>query len=169
MTAPPRGLLQLGPHLHPNLTPVHHQGVALSEPARTTLSEFTVSWVRRVKLRNSLSNSNLRPMSATLRETEVELTLTFTLPCLRERSTECSPELEPERGASEDEMDTPKELVAAIEAGELTDEQLRQLITLEARELGLTFDEAVRRAKERSLPGCHLGSDLGLLIEMLPA
>jgi hypothetical protein len=66
-------------------------------------------------------------------------------------------------------METPKELVAAIEQGELTDEQLRQLITLEARELGLTFDEAVRRAKERSLPGCHLGADLSLLVELLPS
>ena len=66
-------------------------------------------------------------------------------------------------------METPKELVDALEAGELTDEQLRQLITLEARALGLTFDEAIRRAKDGSLPGCHLGADLSLLVELLPS
>lgn len=63
----------------------------------------------------------------------------------------------------------PLDLQEAIERGELTGEQLRELITLEANELGLSFDEAVRRAKERRLPHTTIGADLELLVELLPA
>ena len=63
----------------------------------------------------------------------------------------------------------PAALQQAIERGELTEAQLRELITLEARELGLEFDEAVRKARERRLPHTHIGADLELLVQLLPA
>ena len=63
--------------------------------------------------------------------------------------------------------DLPEALVAAIESGELTQAQLRQLITLEARELGLSFDEAVTRARAMTLPRSLIGSDIDFLVELL--
>ncbi|MCI0483427.1 MAG: hypothetical protein L0Y78_02470 [candidate division NC10 bacterium] len=63
----------------------------------------------------------------------------------------------------------PRELREAINRGKLTQAQLRELIALEARALGLTYDEAVRRARERRLPRNVLGSDLELLVQLLPA
>ena len=62
----------------------------------------------------------------------------------------------------------PLGLQQAIEEGELTDEQLRELITLEAGALGLTFEEAVERARVGTLPHNVLGSDLQLLVQLLP-
>ncbi len=61
------------------------------------------------------------------------------------------------------------ELQAAIEDGELTVKQLRELIEEEAKELGLTLEEAQRKAKERSLPKNALGSDIEFLLQLLPA
>jgi hypothetical protein len=63
----------------------------------------------------------------------------------------------------------PMDLQVAIEHGELTNEQLRELIRLEAMALGMSFEEAVRRAHERSLPKNYIGSDIELLVELLPA
>ena len=63
----------------------------------------------------------------------------------------------------------PKELKEALEGGELSMEQLRELIRLEAEALGFSFEEVLKRARERRLPQNHLGSDLQLLVEMLPA
>lgn len=63
----------------------------------------------------------------------------------------------------------PRKLQEAIKRGELTPAQLRQLITLEARELGLSYDEAVRLARRRRLPRNVLGADLELLVQLLPA
>jgi hypothetical protein len=63
----------------------------------------------------------------------------------------------------------PSELQRAIEKGKLTDEQLRELITFEAEALGLTYEEAVERAKARTLPRTHIGADLELLVQLLPA
>lgn len=63
----------------------------------------------------------------------------------------------------------PKKLQKAIKRGELTKAQLRQLITLEARELGLSYVEAVRLARQRRLPRNVLGADLELLVQLLPA
>ena len=62
----------------------------------------------------------------------------------------------------------PRELQRAIERGQLTDEQVRELITLEAAALGLTYEEAVERAKARTLPRNHIGADLELLVQLLP-
>jgi hypothetical protein len=50
----------------------------------------------------------------------------------------------------------------------LTETQLRALIADEAKLLGLTFDDAVKRAKSRTLPRTYIGDDLALLIELLP-
>ena len=61
----------------------------------------------------------------------------------------------------------PKELQNAIEQGELTEEQFRELITLEAKALGLTYEEAVKRARNRTLPRSLLGADLELLVKLL--
>ena len=51
----------------------------------------------------------------------------------------------------------------------LTETQLRALIADEAKFLGLTFDEAVKRAKSRTLPRTYVGDDVALLVELLPA
>ena len=63
----------------------------------------------------------------------------------------------------------PPTLQEAIERGELTEAQLRELIALEAEALGLSYDEAVRQAKECRLPKTPIGLDLELLVELLPA
>jgi hypothetical protein len=63
----------------------------------------------------------------------------------------------------------PPELSQAIESGVLTQDELRQLITIEAQAMGLTFDEAVRQAHARTLPRTALGSDIELLVELLAA
>ncbi len=63
----------------------------------------------------------------------------------------------------------PATLQEAIERGELTEAQLRELIRLEAEELNLTFEEAVQRAKEHRLSHTPTGADLELLVQLLPA
>lgn len=61
----------------------------------------------------------------------------------------------------------PKELQEAIDHGVLTQEQLRELIALEAATVGLDFDEAVRGAYEDTLPRNATGTDLKLLVSLL--
>lgn len=61
----------------------------------------------------------------------------------------------------------PPELSQAIESGELTQNQLRQLITIEARVMGLSFDQAVDQARARTLPKTAHGSDIEMLVELL--
>jgi hypothetical protein len=61
------------------------------------------------------------------------------------------------------------ELQAAIEGGELTPEELRELIALEAKELGLTVEEAQRAAKLGRLPKNAVGSDVEFLFQLLAA
>jgi hypothetical protein len=63
----------------------------------------------------------------------------------------------------------PEELRQAIESGVLTSEQIRQLIELEAKAIGLTYAEAIVRAEARSLPRNGIGNDLQLLVRLLPA
>lgn len=63
----------------------------------------------------------------------------------------------------------PAGLLMAMEQGELTPDQLRQLITIEAETIGLSFDEAVRLARARQLPRTALGADIELLVELLAA
>jgi hypothetical protein len=62
----------------------------------------------------------------------------------------------------------PTDLQRAIEQGDLTEEQLKRLIALEAEALGLSFEQALDQAKARTLPKNHLGADLELLIDLLP-
>jgi hypothetical protein len=61
----------------------------------------------------------------------------------------------------------PEDLRKAIESGQLTDKQIRQLIELEAQAIGLSFEQAERLAETRSLPRNAVGSDLQLLFGML--
>lgn len=63
----------------------------------------------------------------------------------------------------------PANLVKAIEQGQpITEEQLRELITVEAKEIGLSFDEAVKAAQEGTLPpGSLLASDIASLVDLL--
>lgn len=62
------------------------------------------------------------------------------------------------------------DLVTAIEQGQpITERQLRELITAEARGIGLSFDEAVRAAREGTLPsGSLFASDIAFLVDLLP-
>lgn len=65
-------------------------------------------------------------------------------------------------------MDIPNEIVRSLEAGELSEAQLRELIRIEAESIGLTFNLAIESARNGTLPRCHVGSDVEFLIEMLP-
>lgn len=64
---------------------------------------------------------------------------------------------------------TRESLLAALEAGHLTQEQLRILITVEAEQLQLSFDEAVKRARQNTLPQTPRGFDLQFHVLMLAA
>jgi hypothetical protein len=57
-------------------------------------------------------------------------------------------------------------LQEAIERGELTREQLRELLEQEARALGLEVEEAIRRARLGTLPHTYIGADIELLAEL---
>jgi hypothetical protein len=63
----------------------------------------------------------------------------------------------------------PQHLVDAIESGELTHEQLRELIDIEAAELGLTFEEAEELARAGKLPKHGLGTSVESLLWMYQA
>lgn len=61
----------------------------------------------------------------------------------------------------------PEDLLQAIESGELTQAQLRQLIGIEAAAIGMSFDDAIVGARENTLPKDPIGSDLRFLVRML--
>jgi hypothetical protein len=63
----------------------------------------------------------------------------------------------------------PDALLRALEDSELSQKQLRELIAFEARNLGLTFDQAVERARNDTLPRTPQGFDLQFHVLMLPA
>lgn len=64
----------------------------------------------------------------------------------------------------------PDDLLAAIEGdGVLSDEQFRQLIAIEAEMIGLSFDEAVARARADTLPRNAVGHDIRSLVRILDA
>jgi len=63
----------------------------------------------------------------------------------------------------------PTDLQKAVEEGRLTEPQLRALIALEAKALDLDYAEAVARARAGRLPKNHIGADLELLVDLLPA
>jgi hypothetical protein len=62
----------------------------------------------------------------------------------------------------------PASLIDAIEGSHLTVEQLRKLIAWEAEEIGLSYDEAVRQGRQRTLPKNASGMDLEGLVLLLP-
>jgi hypothetical protein len=64
-------------------------------------------------------------------------------------------------------MDLPKYLQDAIEIGILTKEQLLELATIEATELGLTLEEAANLKKERNLPHNTIGNDIDFLLDLV--
>jgi hypothetical protein len=63
----------------------------------------------------------------------------------------------------------PTDLQRAIEQGELTEPQLRELFRLEAQQIGLSYERAIELARARKLPRNHIGADLELLVSLLPA
>lgn len=60
-----------------------------------------------------------------------------------------------------------QELLDALDKGELSVENLKELIEIEAAQLGLTVDEAIERARKNTLPKGPLGTDLQFNIIML--
>jgi len=66
-------------------------------------------------------------------------------------------------------MTPPQTLIDALTSGDMTSDQLRELIRCEADELGLTLEEAVARAEDGTLPKGPLGTDIQYLLDMLQA
>lgn len=66
-------------------------------------------------------------------------------------------------------MAPPQTLIDALASGDITTEQLTELIRCEADELGLTYEEAVALAEEGALPKGPLGTDIEYLLDMLVA
>lgn len=60
----------------------------------------------------------------------------------------------------------PENLTVAIERGELSKDELQELITLRAADLGFSFVEALEGYRAGSLPDDYRGADLALLVEM---
>jgi hypothetical protein len=58
-------------------------------------------------------------------------------------------------------------LLAALDSGELSEDQLRELIRIEATSLDLTYDEAVERGRRNALPQTPEGFDLQFHVLML--
>lgn len=65
------------------------------------------------------------------------------------------------------ESELPGDLAGAIEGGLLTQEQLRRLIAFEAKQIGLTFDEAVRQARAGTIERGRYGASIWLLVGAL--
>lgn len=67
------------------------------------------------------------------------------------------------------QVDIPEHLLRALDSGELTQDELRELITIEAEQLGLSLDEAIEAAHHDVLPKDPLGSDIQYLVKLLAA
>jgi hypothetical protein len=61
----------------------------------------------------------------------------------------------------------PDKLVSALESGTLARDQLRELITLEAAAIGLSFAQAVDAAHHQTLPWSPIAADLAFLVTLL--
>ena len=61
----------------------------------------------------------------------------------------------------------PQSLLDAFESGDLTRNQIEQLIRVEAEQIGLSFDEAMTLARHHSLPKDPVGTDIQFLAMML--
>ena len=66
-------------------------------------------------------------------------------------------------------MTVPDDLREAIENNTMTEAQIRQLIEIEAGELGLTYAEAMRKARAGELSTGPLGTDIEFLAAVLAA
>lgn len=64
------------------------------------------------------------------------------------------------------ETPCPPDILAALEYGELTREQLRRFIAWEASLIGLTFEQAGAAAEVGVLPKTARGSDIEMLLRM---
>jgi hypothetical protein len=60
-----------------------------------------------------------------------------------------------------------RSLQEAIKRGRLNDGDLRRLISHEARQLGLSTEQALRRARANKLPDSTIGIDLRMLVSIL--
>lgn len=60
-------------------------------------------------------------------------------------------------------------LLTALDSGELSDDQLRTLIAIEAERMHLSFDEAVECGRRNALPQTPEGFDLQFHVLMLAA
>ena len=65
-------------------------------------------------------------------------------------------------------MSLPIEIQEAMEQGELSIEQLKELIRLEAHEIDLTYEQAIALEAQDALPRNLIGSDLDFIIKLLP-
>ncbi len=64
----------------------------------------------------------------------------------------------------------PPEILEILDSGKfLTEAQLRELISIEAEWIGLTFDEAIELGRQNRLPKNDIGTDLWFLIRLLDA
>lgn len=63
----------------------------------------------------------------------------------------------------------PAELVAAMENDDLTEEQLREIVRIEAAQFGFALDEAIELARANRLPKNPSGFDLQSHVFMLLA
>ena len=61
----------------------------------------------------------------------------------------------------------PAELVSAMEHDDLSEEQLQEIVRIEANQLGLTYSEAIKRARKNRLPANPRGFDLQSHVLML--
>lgn len=54
-----------------------------------------------------------------------------------------------------------------VECRELTQAEVRELIADEARQMGLSYDEAMRRVRDGTLPKTALGLDIEQLAQLV--
>lgn len=66
-------------------------------------------------------------------------------------------------------MTPPAALCEALESGRITDQQLRELISFQAAQIGLTLNDALRLAADDELPTGPIGTEIELLIGLLAA
>jgi len=66
-------------------------------------------------------------------------------------------------------MTLPDTLRKALDTGTATEDQIRELITIEARELGMSYSDAIERAQAGTLPASPIGTDIEFLAELIAA
>jgi len=66
-------------------------------------------------------------------------------------------------------MTPPSALCEALESGRITDQQLRELISFQAAQIGLTLNDALRLAADDELPTGPIGTEIEFLIGLMAA